>query len=140
MFSSCQQTILNYVLLPMHVLFVCVGALMPTQQFFSHVGMIFCLPGLNQYYKQQIKYLAQGQNTMTPVSIKLATLDPQSNTLQTEPHAPLINAHISPSGIQVLTPYPPYNFLKILSPFYICCIYSRALQTGFFHGSKQYEP
>ena len=22
----------------------------PSQQFFSHVGTIFCLPGLNQYY------------------------------------------------------------------------------------------
>ena len=29
--------------------FVCVDALCPSQQFFSHVGMISCLFGLNQY-------------------------------------------------------------------------------------------
>ena len=28
---------------------VCVDALCPSQQFFSHVGMNSCLPGLNQY-------------------------------------------------------------------------------------------
>ena len=30
-------------------IFVCVDALHPNQQSFSHVGMISCLPGLNQY-------------------------------------------------------------------------------------------
>ena len=30
-------------------LFVCVDALSPSQQFFSHVGTISCLPGLNWY-------------------------------------------------------------------------------------------
>ena len=30
-------------------LFVCVDALHPSQQFFSHVRTISCLPGLNQY-------------------------------------------------------------------------------------------
>ena len=29
--------------------FVCVDVLHPSQQFFSHVRMISCLPGLNQY-------------------------------------------------------------------------------------------
>ena len=29
--------------------FVCFDALHPSQQFFSHVRMISCLPGLNQY-------------------------------------------------------------------------------------------
>ena len=29
--------------------FVCVDALHPSQQFFSHVGTISYLPGLNQY-------------------------------------------------------------------------------------------
>ena len=29
--------------------FVCVEALHPCQQFISHVGIIFCLPGLNKY-------------------------------------------------------------------------------------------
>ena len=27
-------------------------------------------------------------------------------------------------------------FLKMLSAFYVCCIYSAALQNRFFHGSK----
>ena len=31
-------------------LFVCFEALHPSQQFFSHVRMISCLPGLNQYW------------------------------------------------------------------------------------------
>ena len=31
------------------VCFVCVDALRPSQQFFSHVGMFYCIPGLNQY-------------------------------------------------------------------------------------------
>ena len=30
-------------------LYVCDYALQPCQQFFSHTGMMFCLPGLNQY-------------------------------------------------------------------------------------------
>ena len=30
--------------------------------------------------------------------------------------------------------------MKILAAFYICCIYSSALQTWFYHGSKHYEP
>ena len=30
--------------------------------------------------------------------------------------------------------------LKMLPAFYVCCIYSSALQARFFHGSKQYEP
>ena len=30
-------------------LFGCVDALHPSQSFFSHVGTISCLPGLNQY-------------------------------------------------------------------------------------------
>ena len=33
----------------MHTMFVCVDALHPSQQFFSHVGMIPCLPGFNKY-------------------------------------------------------------------------------------------
>ena len=33
----------------MYLIFVCFDALHPSQQFFSHVGMISCLPGLNQY-------------------------------------------------------------------------------------------
>ena len=31
------------------ILFLCFDALYPSQQFFSNVGMISCLPGLNQY-------------------------------------------------------------------------------------------
>ena len=34
----------------------------------------------------------------------------------------------------------PISFvLKMLSAFYVCCIYSCALQTRFYHGSKHYE-
>ena len=36
--------------------------------------------------------------------------------------------------------YPAIIFvLKMLSTFYVRCIYSRALQTSFFQGTKQYE-
>ena len=31
--------------------FVCFDALHPSQRFFSHMGMISCLPGLNQQIK-----------------------------------------------------------------------------------------
>ena len=38
-------------------------------------------------------------------------------------------------------PYPNNIFvLKILSAFYVCCIYSSTLQTRFYQGSKHYEP
>ena len=37
--------------------------------------------------------------------------------------------------------YPTTIFvLKMSSAFYVCCIYSGALQARFFHGRKQYEP
>ena len=63
--------------------FVCVDALLPSQHFFSHVYMISCLPGLSQYYRQWIKCLVQGHNTVTPVSLQLAkqSFDLQSNAL-----------------------------------------------------------
>ena len=36
--------------------------------------------------------------------------------------------------------YPPNIFvLKMLSAFYVCCLYSNALQTRLNHGSKHYE-
>ena len=38
-----------FILLSEIHLLVCVDALCPSQQFFSHVSMISCLPGLNQY-------------------------------------------------------------------------------------------
>ena len=40
-----------------------------------------------------------------------------------------------------INPYPANIFfvLKTLSAFYICYIYSNALQTRFYHGSKLYE-
>ena len=31
-------------------------------------------------------------------------------------------------------------FVLNMSAFYICCLYSSALQTRFFHGSKQSDP
>ena len=46
----------------------------PVNNFFSHVGTISCLPGLNQ----RIKCLAQGRNTVTLVSLKLASLNSNS--------------------------------------------------------------
>ena len=39
-----------------------------------------------------------------------------------------------------LTLVPPILFVqKMSSAFYFCCIYSSALQTRFYHGSKHYE-
>ena len=35
---------------------------------------------------------------------------------------------------------PLFFFLKMLPAFYICCIYSSAPQTKFYHQSKHYEP
>ena len=38
-------------------------------------------------------------------------------------------------------PYPAQNLvLEMSSEFYVCCIYSSALQTIFYHGTKHYEP
>ena len=43
---------------------------------------------------------------------------------------------LSQRGVQV----PVIFFvLNMLSALYVCCIYSSALQTRFYHGSKQYE-
>ena len=56
-------------------LFVWVDALRPNKQFFSHVGIISCLPEFNQ----RIKCLAQAHSTVTlpAVSLELATLRSQ---------------------------------------------------------------
>ena len=41
---------------------------------------------------------------------------------------------------EIISNYPATIFvLKMLSAFYIFCIYSSALQTRLFHGSKQFE-
>ena len=37
-------------------LFVCVDALRPSQQYFSHVKTISCFPGLNQYLAEDKVY------------------------------------------------------------------------------------
>ena len=38
-------------------------------------------------------------------------------------------------------PYPTNKiFVLKISAFYICCIFSNAIQTTFDHGSKHYEP
>ena len=34
----------------------------------------------------------------------------------------------------------PIIFVLKMFAYYICCIYSNAPQTRFFHGGKQYEP
>ena len=41
-----------------------------------------------------------------------------------------------------LDSYPVNIFfvLKMLSAFYVCCIYSSKFQYRFFHGNKQHEP
>ena len=49
--------------------FVCIDALSPSQQFCSHVGTFSCLPGLSNN-----KCLAQGHNTVMPVSLEQANL------------------------------------------------------------------
>ena len=54
-------------------MFVCVDALHPSQQFFSHVGMFSCLHELTST-KGRIKCLAQGHNTVRIVSLELPTL------------------------------------------------------------------
>ena len=43
--ASCHEKILIWGI----VAFVCYDTLCPSQQFFSHVETIFCLPGVNQY-------------------------------------------------------------------------------------------
>ena len=35
---------------------------------------------------------------------------------------------------------PPLFFVLKMSAFYVCCVYSSALQKRFFHGNKRYEP
>ena len=46
--------------------FVCVDALHPIQQFFSHVGTFSCHLRLNQYHAEYKKCLAEGHNTVLP--------------------------------------------------------------------------
>ena len=43
---DCFNVDFNY---SIECLLVCVNALHPSQQYFSHDGIIFCLLGLNQY-------------------------------------------------------------------------------------------
>ena len=54
--------------------FVWVDALLPSQWFFSHAGTY---PALNQYYKQRIKFLADGHNRLPPVRLEPATSQSQ---------------------------------------------------------------
>ena len=56
---------------PSHSVFVCVDSLHLRQEFFSYVGT--GLPGLNQYYEQSIKCLAQGHNAVPPVRLEPTT-------------------------------------------------------------------
>ena len=44
-----MMNMVPYILLTLQILFVCFDALCPSQQFFSNMGMISCLPGLDQY-------------------------------------------------------------------------------------------
>ena len=59
--------------------FVCLCRCFTSQStMFESFGVFICLPGLNQRYKQRIKRLAQGHNTVPLVSLKLATLRSQA--------------------------------------------------------------
>ena len=64
---------------------VCVGALCPSQQYFSHVGTFSCPLGLNSANQQRIKCLAQGNNTLISRSLELATRRTQVKHSTTEP-------------------------------------------------------
>ena len=55
------------------MMLVCVDALHPSQQLFSHVGMISCLPGLNQYQAEDKVSCSRTQH-IPPVGLKLVTL------------------------------------------------------------------
>ena len=58
-------------------MFCLFDALSPSQQFFSHVATISCLPGLSSTKLQiLVKCFSKGHNTVTPhvVSLKLASL------------------------------------------------------------------
>ena len=41
--------------------------------------------------------------------------------------------------IDLLADLPIYFVMEMLSAYYVCCIYSSALQTRFYHESKQYN-
>ena len=56
--------------------FACIDALRHSQQFISHVRMISCLPGLNQYQAEDKVSCSIG----TPVSLKLGTLRSQDSS------------------------------------------------------------
>ena len=57
----------------MYECFVCVDALHPSIQFFSHVGMSFPVFLGKTSNKQRMKCLAQGDNKVPLVSLQLAT-------------------------------------------------------------------
>ena len=83
--------------------FVCVDALRSSQQFFSHVGMFSCLPGLTSI-KQRIKCLAEGHNTVPLVSLELATLGSKVLHSTTEPlHSSIWNDNFDKFSKYILT-------------------------------------
>ena len=70
---------------PWKVVFVCIDASHPSQQFFSHVRTNSCLPGLNPYLavgkvsfsrtQYSVSALSKGHNivSLPDVSLKIAT-------------------------------------------------------------------
>ena len=51
------------------VQYVCIDALHPSQQFFSHFGVISCLPALKQYYAADKVSFSRMQQSVPPVSL-----------------------------------------------------------------------
>ena len=73
--SSFNEPMSSYKWTYLFSLFVCFDTWHPSQQFFSHVGMIIVFLGWTSA-KQPINCLAQGHNTVTPpeINLKLSTL------------------------------------------------------------------
>ena len=69
--------------------FICFNDLRPSKQFFSHVGSISCLPGLDHYYAADKVSCSRTQHSESTSSesqtSKLATLRSLVYTLPTEP-------------------------------------------------------
>ena len=70
-------------------LFVCIETLHPSQQFsvmLGHLSVFLCWTST----QHRIKCLAQGHNTVIPVSLELMTLRPKSNTLLRSPQMTIV--------------------------------------------------
>ena len=59
------------------------------------------------------------------------------NRIKKKPYTQTVEDAGRPDEVGLILTRP--IFLKMLSAFYVCCIYLAALQNTFFHGSKRYE-